>query len=432
MQKNDYLVKKWLLLAVFSLAGAGVYSLPPVIFRGPIFKDILPVEAIFASSLVVHVDLSVLVWITAIGSMLWSSFADDRYYIFYKAAFYSAASGAFLIAVSPLTGNLNPLKNNYIPLLQNPVFFMGLGIFASGIILQILLTIASYKKMIADALGYGLHVAAVITLIAVVCFIIAGLQAPAFDYNNPTAFYEWVFWGGGHILQASYTSLLVVVWFMLLDASGYKNPLSSRLIYIIFGISLLSCLPTALFYLSDNSVSLFSAHMRKFLGMAPLVAGGAVIYSILFTKNIVPKKNESANYSKPFLVLSILLFGYGGVLAYLISGTNVTIPAHYHGSIVGTSLAFMGLVYYFMPKIGYSSPAGVMAKSQPYVYGIGQAMHITGLAIMGGYGALRKDAASSQNIDTIFGKTLFFTGGSFAILGGLMFVIVIFRAMRRK
>jgi heme/copper-type cytochrome/quinol oxidase subunit 1 len=116
----------------------------------------------------------------------------------------------------------------------------------------------------------------------------------------------------------------------------------------------------------------------------------------------------------------------------MIRGVNVTIPAHYHGSIVGITLGFMGLVYYFMPRVGFKVPTGFVARVQPYVYGIGQAMHITGLAIMGGYGALRKDAASSQNIDTVLGKALFFSGGSFAIIGGLMFVVVVFMAMRKK
>jgi cytochrome c oxidase subunit I len=440
-------VRRWLILAVYALAGAGIYSLPPVVLRGPFFKGILPVETIFASSLVVHVDLSVLVWIMAIGGMLWSLFDNKKYLIFYKSAFYSTAIGTALIALSPLTGNLAPLKNNYIPVLQNPVFFMGLGFFASGMILQVFLALSSYRKMLKDPVSYGLFVAAIITLIAMICFLISALQSPAFDPNNPTAFYEAIFWGGGHILQASYTTLLVASWFILLKAIGYKNQLPERFIYIIFSISLLSCLPAPFFYLSVDATSLFSAHMRYLLGFTPLFAGIAVVYAVaegsrLQTMGGLPVSNNNSPNSgvraggegiiRSLLVLSILLFGYGGVLAYLISGINVSIPAHYHGSIVGTSLAFMGIVYYFMPDAGFKMPTCFVAKIQPYVYGIGQAMHITGLAIMGGYGALRKDAASSQNIDTILGKALFFTGGSFAILGGLMFVIVMFMAMRRN
>ena len=156
MQKTNEFVKKWLILAVMAIAGAGIYSLPPVIFRGPVFKDILPVEAIFASSLVIHVDLSVLVWLLAIGGMLWSQFYDNKYHLFYKSAFYTAAVGTALIALSPLTGKLNPLKNNYIPVFQNPVFFIGLSLFASAVALQIIITLLSTRRMLKNPLGFGI------------------------------------------------------------------------------------------------------------------------------------------------------------------------------------------------------------------------------------------------------------------------------------
>ena len=51
---------------------------------------------------------------------------------------------------------------------------------------------------------------------------------------------------------------------------------------------------------------------------------------------------------------------------------------------------------------------------------------------MGGYGALRKAAGTSQEIDTILGKLLFFSGGSLAILGGILFVIVVLRAILKN
>ncbi len=429
MQTTNPFIKNWLILAVSSLAGAGIYSLPPVLFRGPYFKEILPVEAIFASSLVIHVNLSVLVWMLACGAMLWSQFYQEKYHLLYKSAFYAAAAGMLAMLLSPLVGELNPLKNNYIPVLQNPFFFMGLALFGLGIALQLQLTIISCYKKITNPNIFGLYVAAIITAIAALCFVIAGLNAPEFNYANPTEFYEALFWGGGHILQASYTSLLVVVWFMLLEASGYKNPLKARFIYVLFVINLLFCLPAPFFYLAADSYALFAKHMRDTLGFVPVIAGLAVIYAVLTGKRAqIPLTAKNAALL-PFLLFSIALFAYGGVLAYMISGANVTIPAHYHGSIVGISIAFMGLVYHVMPQVGIAVPSGIMARMQPFIYGIGQSMHITGLAVMGGYGALRKDAASSQNIDTILGKALFFSGGSFAILGGLLFVVLAIKSL---
>lgn len=427
-QQLSSLTKNWLILAISALTGAGIYSLPPVLFRGPAFKDILPVEEIFASSLVVHVDLSVLVWMLAIGAMLLSQFADEKYKMLYKSAFYAAAVGTALIALSPLTGHVLPLKNNYIPVLQSPVFFMGLGLFATGILMNAFLSLSSFQKMMPLPTGYGTYVSAFTIIIAFICFIIGGVKAPAFDSADPQSFYEFIFWGGGHILQVSFTTLVIISWFRLLNASGYQNPLPMQFMYMVFGINLLVSLPAPFFYFSDNHANIFAAHMRYALGISPLIAGVAVLRALIKQKDVKP--TGEANL-RPFLVLSILLFGYGGVLAHLINGANVTIPAHYHGSIVGITLGLMGLVYYFMPRVGFRTPTGLVAKAQPYVYGLGQAMHITGLAIMGGYGALRKDAASSQNIDTMLGKALFFSGGSFAIIGGLMFVIVVFIAMKK-
>jgi cytochrome c oxidase subunit 1 len=39
----------------------------------------------------------------------------------------------------------------------------------------------------------------------------------------------------------------------------------------------------------------------------------------------------------------------------MIRGVNVVIPAHYHGSIVGITLAFMGLAYVLLPRLGFAA-----------------------------------------------------------------------------
>src|SRR5207247_10821119 len=90
------------------------------------------------------------------------------------------------------------------------------------------------------------------------------------------------------------------------------------------------------------------------------------------------------------LFASITLFGAGGVIGYLIQGINVTIPAHYHGAILGVTVAFMGLTYYLLPKLGYAKPDRRWATLQPWLLCGGQLMHIFGLAWLGGYGVERK------------------------------------------
>jgi heme/copper-type cytochrome/quinol oxidase subunit 1 len=123
----------------------------------------------------------------------------------------------------------------------------------------------------------------------------------------------------------------------------------------------------------------------------------------------------------------------GGILGYMIRGVNVVIPAHYHGAIVGVTLAFMGLTYVLLPQLGFRAVEGRMARWQAYIYGFGQMMHILGLAWSGGYGGVqRKVAGAEQMLTTLpqkIGMGMMGLGGLIAIIGGLLFVVVCLKSM---
>ncbi|HNU12575.1 MAG TPA: cbb3-type cytochrome c oxidase subunit I, partial [Rubrivivax sp.] len=133
------------------------------------------------------------------------------------------------------------------------------------------------------------------------------------------------------------------------------------------------------------------------------------------------------------LLASMLLFVAGGLIGVTIQGSNVKIPAHYHGCIVGVTLALMGLVYRLLPELGYRAPQGRLALLQPWLYGVGQLLHIIGLVWSGGYGVQRKVAGAEQVLRStgeIAGMGLMGLGGLLAIIGGLLFALVVLRAMR--
>ena len=420
------LIKYWLILAISSLAAAGLYSLPPVILRGSFFADKFDVEHIFATALVVHVDLSVLVWFLSIAGALWSFLACPAYYKIHRTAFILAALGTVLITISPFIGESIPIKNNYVPMLQNPVFVIGLSIFATGILFQLFLTLSMFERIPESMLSAAIYMSAVITVIAALCFYIAHHKAAiptTKDELHP--FYEYIFWGGGHILQYTFTVCMLIIWLYIANLCNIKQLLPSKVIYALLAFNVLITIPSPLFYLSENVYHLFTQQMRGGGGISALFIGGAIIFGAFSSK----MDKNIPHTIKASLILSILLFGYGGVLGYMISGINVTIPAHYHGSIVAVTLSIIAFCYHLLPKLGYGEIKGKLATSQPYIYGIGQILHITGLAWMGGYGALRKSAASSHEITNIFPKLMFFAGGSMAILGGLLFIIVVFRSV---
>jgi heme/copper-type cytochrome/quinol oxidase subunit 1 len=113
----------------------------------------------------------------------------------------------------------------------------------------------------------------------------------------------------------------------------------------------------------------------------------------------------------------------------------LTIPAHYHGSIVAVTLAFMGLTYHLLPRLGFGEPDPGMAHAQPYVYAVGQLLHVLGLVWSGGYGVQRKLAGGEQILDSLgqkAGMGLMGIGGLVAVVGGFMFLLIVARALLQR
>jgi heme/copper-type cytochrome/quinol oxidase subunit 1 len=166
------------------------------------------------------------------------------------------------------------------------------------------------------------------------------------------------------------------------------------------------------------------------------IGGGLAIVpfalAALWAIATAPRASSTTSPLKSALVWSLVLFGSGGLIGLAISGSNVKIPAHYHGSIVGVTLAFMGLVYYLLPRMGFGRPQGRLARLQPALYGGGQLLHIVGLLWSGGYGVQRKLAGGEQvlrSAEQVAGMGLMGLGGLAAVAGGVLFAAVVLRSL---
>jgi cytochrome c oxidase subunit 1 len=124
----------WLRVSILSLAIAGLLSLILVLARTPFLQNYLPYKDFFYSALVVHVNLSVLIWLMSISAMMWSSITNEKYYIIAKTASVLGFIGMVLIAISPFFSESKALLNNYIPVLVNLIFYLGLALFATALI----------------------------------------------------------------------------------------------------------------------------------------------------------------------------------------------------------------------------------------------------------------------------------------------------------
>lgn len=424
------LTSLWLKLGVGSLIAAGLFSLLLVLSRTPGIQELIPWIDFFHTALVVHVNLSVLIWFMSFSCVFWSIHAEGRFPVTEKLALLLCIGGTLALVITPFTGVGQPLINNYIPVLQQPLFFWAVGTFTLGVLIQCLRALSVFpdSRNISQLAPY---IAALLTLASMIALGASWLSLPN-TLNNIT-YYEYLFWGSGHILQFSHSCLLLFSWLLLVIHIGGHLPVEVKLIRWMFFLLLMPLTYALTIYLSHD---VFSAEhligfttLMKYGGLSSLPLGLVIVW-VIFSSQF--KMDNEVAATKAALFSSIILFAAGGIIGFLIHGVNVVIPAHYHGSIVGVTLAFMGVAYYLLPRLGYRKPVWKAARIQPYVYGGGQLMHILGLAWSGGYGVQRKTAGSAQGLDNLpeqLGMGLMGLGGLISIIGGILFLLVILRSM---
>jgi len=428
----------WLTLGLASLVAAGIYSVLLVLARTPGVQELIPFIDFFHTALVVHVDLSAVIWLLSMAGVLWSLSSSRDFPRWDRVSLWLAASGTAVVIVSPFIGAGDPLMSNYIPVLQHPVFYAGMVLFTAGITSHLLRSAMTRRKFTdaldePGALQAGITLSTVVAGVAIAAFLASFAGIPL-DMDGQ-AYFEFLFWGGGHVLQFIYTLLMLVAWVVLAQNSGCRFALTPRLTLMFLVLTTLPVITVPFLYLGHDILSpghrLAFTELMKYGGLSCLPLGLAVLASLWNSD----KPEGEGRYLRSALESSIVLFAAGGVLGFMIVGLDIVIPAHYHGSTVGVTIAFMGLCYYLLPRLGFGPVPPRIARWQPYIYGGGQLMHIIGLAWTGGYGVQRKAAGLAQGVDRlgeVAGMGLMGLGGLISVIGGLLFLVVAYQSMRAK
>jgi cytochrome c oxidase subunit I len=432
------IVSAWIILGLLSLVAAGIFSLLLVLARTPVLQSLIPFIDFFHVALVVHVNLSVLVWLLAISAAMWSLGSKGEHRSWDRASFWLAAAGAAVMVLAPFVGAGNPQMSNYVPVLDHPFFFAGLGLFVAGIASHLVRAIVTRTKLGdtltgTDALTTGITLSAFIVAFAFASVWMSYLGVPG--SMDGQVYYEFLFWGGGHVIQFGYTLLMMIAWVVLASGSGCQVELTPRLMLVFLLFICLPIITVPFLYLAHDVVSaghrLAFTELMKYGGLSCLPLGLAVVSSMWRAQ----AATGEGVYLRAALNSSVILFAAGGVLGFLIAGLDIVIPAHYHGATVGVTVAFMGLCYYLLPRLGFGPIPIKMAFWQPYLYGGGQLMHIAGLAWTGGYGVQRKTAGAAQGIDRIgevAGMGLMGFGGLISVIGGVLFLVVCYQSIKAR
>ena len=428
----------WLMLGLVSLVGAGLFSVLLVLSRTPIIHESVPLIDFFRIALVIHVDLSVLIWLLSMAGVLWALSSDRDMPGWDRISFWLAACGTAVVVISPFIGAGDPIMNNYVPVLRHPVFYIGLGLFTAGVLSHLLRSAMTFTGLTthldgARALQVGTKLAAVTAAVAIGAFVASFLSIPP-DIQGQ-AYFESLFWGGGHVLQFTHTLLMMVVWVLLASNSSCNVSLTPRLMLTYFLLMTLPVIAVPFLYFAYDVLTpghkLAFTELMKYGGLTSIPLGLAVVVSVWKAS----KAEGEGRYLRSSLLSSIALFTVGGVLGFMITGLDIVIPAHYHGSTVAVTIAFMGLTYFLLPRLGFGKPPPRLAFWQPIIYSGGQIFHIVGLAWSGGYGVQRKTAGLAQGLDRfseVAGMALMGLGGLISVIGGLLFLVVSYKAIRNR
>ncbi|HIJ63486.1 MAG TPA: hypothetical protein HPQ04_12405 [Rhodospirillaceae bacterium] len=411
----------WALLAVGALAVAGVLALLLAVSRTPHAQDWLPWSPeFFYRALITHVVLSIEVWFLACLGLLSATVAGGGRSG--PAGLALAVAGTLLLLVPAIADQGEPSLNNYLPVLQHPLFYAGLLLFAGGIglaCLRLLPLLFRPPSVVAFAVACtgGVYFA------ALACFAVAALMIPA--GTGAALFHERLFWGGGHVLQILNTALLLVCWQVLGERQWGRGPLPAGLTRAVFLSLLAFAWAAPLLYGRAEPLGLehrraFTALLWFALPLPSLLMGGGVALHLA---------RQGGNRRSPAslaLGLSLLVFAIGGVAGFFLGLADTRTPSHYHAVIGGVNLGLMGLfVVVVLPLLGRPPSGGKAAALQFHFYGWGQLVHALGFFLAGAAGVPRKSLGLDQGLDSL-GKMAAMgvvgLGGGIAVIGGVIFV----------
>ncbi|MFO1152252.1 MAG: hypothetical protein U1E42_01120 [Rhodospirillales bacterium] len=424
----------WCGIAVAALGLAGVFALLLAVSRVPGTENVFPWPiGFFGKGLVIHVVFSFVVWfLAAFATLAAATLAEVSRPTpsVMLAAPLAAAIGLPLLFIPALRDLGEATLNNYIPVIIDPLYYLGLLLTAAavcGVALRLILgrPLAAWRT---DPLGVACAAAGIAYLAALAAFGISWseLAGTPPDY----AFNEHLMWGGGHLLQFVNTILVIVAWGMLARlATGEQGRWAIAIAGVSVGLATLSALALLLYGVYP---AFSSPRMEAFTWLQYALGPAAAIVVASLAVGL-PRPIPWHHPGLRCLGMSILIFTVGGVLGLFVDGADTRTPAHYHGMIAGVSLALMGVfLLVVLPMLG-RRPASTRRTAWTLgLFGWGQLTASLGLFLAGGHGTPRKIAGEAQGLVDLpahIGMALNGIGALIAIVGGILFVWTIAAAL---
>jgi hypothetical protein len=311
--------------------------------------------------------------------------------------------------------------------LDHAAFLAGLAAFAAGVVLETAWwRPAQRERWLPVEVQHGLRASGAAFALALLTILAASPHA---------ASYQELFWGGGHVLQFAATAGMLACWLLLFHHAVGTRAISSRGAAAVF---ILLVVPTVLgpaLVLTRQPPAAFTMLME--LGIFPAV----VIVTIAGAATAL-RHGRPSDLHWPLqpiaargLFIAVAMTFLGFVLGAQIRGNTTLTPAHYHISIGAVTVSFMTAMLILLPRFGVAIAHPRLAMWQPAIYGGGQTLFASGLAIAGFWGHSGRKLYDAERIVTTpverTGWTIAGIGGLLAFAGGILFVVLVVSSVKR-
>lgn len=392
------LFRAWLILATTSLSLAGFFVIPAALGGALGLRELLESPSI-VRFLISHVFFSMVVACSAFQAILWmlavlwveaSRFPVLPAWI----GFGLAVAGSGLGAISTFLGPGDPVLAEFVPIVVEPAFLSGFGLFVLGVAVttgSFIYAITSVDIGRMPLIPFGMLCTALIIVaaglsgIATLARLFGDWFAFQFAWRTPYVLAQAIFWGPGHLITFSLVGTMVVSWILLMPNPGLQG-LEEQMARIGFVV--------LVFFAAVVLIVLFAVDplaLPKMTGLNVAIRGSLTL-PILFLGSLVLRRvfSHGSRPRSPALLLSILLFALGLLIAVVGIGHKdlAWVPPHYEAMIPGAVLiAFTGVTAELILPWDRSLISEPLARMQTYLYGGGiftVALGIFWAALLGG------------------------------------------------
>jgi len=391
-------------------------------------------------------------------------------------AFLLMAAGAILNNVIIYSGKGDVMMTSYVPLRADPLFYLGLILFAVGALIGCIIFFATLYIAKRDQtytgsvplVTFGAIAAAIIAVSTILhgamALIPTMLWSMGWIANIDPGWYRITWWGLGHPSQQVNVAAMVAVWYLLATLTTGAKPLNEGVCRTAFVLYILFInLAAAHHLLVDPGVSagwkIWNTSYAMYLAvLASMLHGFTVPASVEVAMREKGYRSglfswlTNAPWQNPgfsAMFLSLVIFGFVGGITGVTLGTQqiniiahntLRIPGHFHATVVGgTTLAFMGLAFYVVPLIFQREYAfRGLVRRIPYLFAAGILLVSFGMTFAGSYGVPRRHwdiDFSGANLSAGFAAGAHLSlgvlgiGALLAFAGLLLFILVTVHAV---